>query len=189
MFVLISGASGSGKSTIIDKVIEHFDGKMALLPSSTSRKKREGEVEGRNYYYLTEKEFEDAIGRGEFIEHQKVFENGHYYGVSRLRYKDYSKRFPLLIKDVDVLGVQNIKNEKDIDTLSIYIDAGSDEVVRERLKKRGDDPVDIEIRIKRKDFEDGFKDKYDYVVLNDDLNNAIIKTIEIVEKELTKRGK
>ena len=187
MFVLISGASGSGKSTIINAVIDYFKGKMAILPSSTSRKIRPGEVEGQNYYYLTEKEFEDAIKNGEFIEFQKVFENGHYYGVSRHRYNDYSKRFPLLIKDVDVLGVESIKKEKDIDSISIYIDAGSDDVVRERLTKRGDDPVDIEIRIKRKDFEDGFKHKYDYVVLNDDVNKAIKQTIENIEKEIERR--
>jgi len=187
MFVLVSGASGSGKSTIINKVINHFGGKMALLPSSTSRKIRPGEKEGQNYYYLTEKEFEDAIKRGEFIEFQKVFENGHYYGVSRLRYNDYSKKYPLLIKDVDVLGVENIKKEKDIDAVSIYIDAGSDEVVRERLIKRGDDIKDIEIRIKRKDFEDKFKDKYDYVVLNDDIDKAVKETIKHIEKEVKRR--
>ncbi|MBQ7579404.1 MAG: guanylate kinase [Clostridia bacterium] len=189
MFILVSGASGSGKSTIIKEILKHFDKNIALLPSSTSRKIRPGEIEGENYYYLTKEEFEDAIKNGEFIEYQKVFENGNYYGVSRNRYNDYSKKYPLLIKDVDVLGVENIKKEDDIDTLSIYIDVGDDEELRKRLINRGDDLKDIELRIKRKRFEDGYKNKYDYIVLNDDIEKAILKTKKIIEKEIEKRSK
>ncbi len=186
MFILVSGASGSGKSTIISRVLKHFEGKIALLPSSTSRAKREGEVEGESYFYLTREEFEAAIAREEFIEYQKVHANGNYYGVHRGRFEDYNKRFPLLIKDVDVLGVQSIVSQG-FDVVTIYIDVPDNEALRERLRLRGDSAEEIDLRMARKEFEDGFKEKYDYIVENRDLEKATKKVISIVEKECKKR--
>lgn len=186
MFILVSGASGSGKSTIIKEVLKHFGDKIALLPSSTSREKREGEVEGTSYYYLTQEEFEDAIKRGEFIEYQKVHANGNYYGVSKLRHDEYSKKYPMLIKDVDVLGVMEIKKQG-YNPLSIYIDVKDNKTLEERLRKRGDSPEEIALRIARKEFEDTFRDKYDYVVVNHNLEKAIGEVIAIIEKEFSKK--
>lgn len=187
MFILVSGASGSGKSTIIKAVLNRFKGQIALLPSSTSRPKRKGEIEGESYYYLTEKEFEEAIKKGEFIEYQKVHSNGNYYGVSKIRYNEYIKNFPMLIKDVDVLGVMEIKKQG-YDAVSIYIDIADNDKLRQRLKARGDTNDEIELRIARKKFEDSFKDKYDYVVENEKLNFAIEKVCDIINSEKKKRG-
>lgn len=186
MFILISGPSGSGKTTIINEVIKFFDGKMALLPSSTTRPMRPGETEGQYYFYLTKEQFEKAIKEGEFIEYQKVFANGNYYGVSKIRFDEFSKKYPLLIKDVDVLGVTEIANKKDIDSVSIYLDVEKNELIS-RLKKRGDSPEEIKIRVERKEFEDSFKPKYNYVINNKKLQNSIAKVIKIVQKELKSR--
>ncbi|MBQ7453337.1 MAG: guanylate kinase [Clostridia bacterium] len=189
MFILVSGASGSGKSSIIDAVLKKYDGQIAILPSSTTRPIRPGEVEGRNYYYLSHEEFQNKIDEGDFIEYQKVFENGNYYGVSRSRFEEFSKKYPMLIKDVDIYGVQAIKNDGGIDCVTIYIDVPDNEVVRQRLIARGDSLEDIEIRIARKNFEDSFKPKYDYVVENHNLAKAIKEICKIVDKELKKRQK
>ncbi len=186
MFVLVSGASGSGKSTIIKAVLKKFGKLIALLPSSTSRPKRPGEVEGGSYYYLTKKEFEDAIANGEFIEYQKVHSNGHYYGVHKKRYQEYSKKYPILIKDVDVLGVMEIVR-LGYDCVTIYIDIKDDESLISRLRHRGDSEAEIEIRLERKAFEDSFRDKYDYVVSNDNLKKAINEVCEIIKKEYNER--
>lgn len=187
MFILISGASGSGKSTIIKAVLNKFKGQIAILPSSTSRKKRKGEKEGESYYYLTQSQFEKAIKRGEFIEYQKVHSNGNYYGVSKIRYNDYIKKYPMLIKDVDVLGVMEIKKQG-YDAVSIYIDIADNDTLRQRLKARGENNEEIELRIARKEFEDSFKDKYDFVVENENLDFAIEKVCDIISNEKTKRG-
>jgi len=186
MFITVAGASGCGKTTIISAILERFADKIATLPSSTTRSMREGEIEGKFYFYLTKEEFEEAIARGEFIEYEKVHANGNYYGVSRLRYEQYIKNFPILIKDIDVKGVRSLKRAG-IDVVSIYVDVPSAEL-RERLIKRGEKPEEIEIRLSRKEFEDSFKGEYDYVIENIVLEDAIEKTAKIICNEAKKRN-
>ena len=185
MFVCISGASGSGKSAIIDGVLQKFGDKIALLPSSTTRSIRPGEIPGKIYFYITVDEFKKAIENGEFIEYEQVHSNGNYYGVSRIRYDEYSKHYPILIKDVDVKGTQSIKRAG-IDTLTIYIDVKTEEL-KKRLTVRGDSLNEIELRLARKEFEDSFKNKYDYIIENTNLNDAIEKTAKIIKSEAKKR--
>lgn len=187
MFVLVAGASGSGKSTIIKGVLTHFKDKIALLPSSTSRPMREGEVEGGSYFYLTKDEFIKAAQSDEFIEYKQVHANGHYYGVHKGRFEEYSKKYPILIKDVDVLGIKDIV-EKGYDCVTVFIDIPDNEALKQRLKLRGDSDEEIALRLERKAFEDSFKDQYDYVVENVVLDNAVSDVIKIVDSEARKRN-
>lgn len=186
MFVLIAGASGSGKSTIISEVINHFKGKIALLPSSTSRPIRPGEVEGGSYFYLTQDEFKKCADAGEFIEFKQVHANGYYYGVHKKRFEEYSKKYPMLIKDVDVLGIADIVKQG-FDCVTIFIDIPDNEALKKRLELRGDSPEEIKLRLERKAFEDAFKGDYNYVVRNINLPEAVNDVIKIVKKEAKKR--
>lgn len=170
MLVIFSGGSGVGKNTIINRLLEESN-KFELMPTYTTREKREGETEGKPYHFTDEKTFLEKKDAGEFYETNNV--HGHYYGTSRLLYEEKAKAGKILLKDIDVVGTQALADTlgKETKIISIFLKVRSKEILEERLKQRHE--TEIEKRLSRYDFEQHFQNNYDYVITNDDLEKTI----------------
>ena len=179
---IISAPSGAGKTTLVKRLCDDWS---FIKPSIsfTTRKKRLTEEEGIDYYFVTEREFNKKIEKKEFIEYQNVY--GNYYGTSsKLIINDIELGFDVLL-EIDYKGMLDIKN-KYPNTTSIYILPPNEEALKERLKNRGEDDIEeINSRMKSSKNELKFHKQADYVVINDDFNEAVkqLKFI-ILEKKL-----
>ncbi|MCD7774250.1 MAG: guanylate kinase [Clostridiales bacterium] len=177
--VVVSGPSGAGKDTIAAEIIK-LDGKFSLSVSATTRAPREGEVDGVNYFFLSEDEFLQNIRDNAFIEYAKYSSN--YYGTLKRDVQSKIAEGKIIILVIDVQGAEKIKKEYP-DSLSLFIMPPSKEILRQRLNDRmTEDNADIEKRIKIAEDEMKKRSSYDYVVVNDDLNAAVSEVYDIITK-------
>ena len=186
IILVISAPSGTGKSSVIDGLIGS-DSSFSFIVSTTTRKQRENETNGTEYYFVLEDEFKKKIERGEFIEW--AFVHQHYYGTTKKEVDRIIKKKDILVFDVDVHGVKNLKNKIE-DAIFILIIPPSLKTLRERLEKRGTDSEDsINIRINDSKAWFNAYELYDYILENDKIDNVIsnIKAIVIAEKSKTHR--
>lgn len=179
--IIICAPSGSGKSTIIGRIIDDERLRLAFSVSATTRPRRGKEVHGVDYYYLSEEEFKKHIENDDFAEYQEVYP-GRFYGTLKSEIARINADGKNVVLDIDVLGGMNVKNIYGDHALSIFIAPPSIEVLRERLIKRGTDSMeDIERRISKAEFELGYADKCDHVVINDDLETAVAEVHHLVD--------
>lgn len=186
---IVSGPSGSGKTTLVKKLLKSNTNSQFSV-SHTTRKKRKGEVEGRDYYFINENEFKLMIEDGKFAEWAIVHNN--YYGTSFREIEEKSKGDKILVLDIDVQGAKNIKKLYST-SLAVLILPPSIEVLIERLIKReGKMDSDIERRLSIARNEILNYELYDYAVINDSLEiafnelNTIFKAYE--NKTFRKEG-
>ena len=180
--IVISAPSGGGKSTIAHGILaRHRDIEFSV--SATTRKKRENEVDGKDYFFLARKDFEERIARGELVEYEEIY--GDYYGsLKSVVDRALAERRPLLF-DVDVNGALSIKKKYPKDAVLIFIQPPSIEALRERLLKRNtEDKKTVIKRLERVPMELGKGKGFDYKVVNDDLPKAISEVDEIVKKSI-----
>jgi len=179
-FITISAPSGSGKTTLC-KALQKVESEIQWSISYTTRKKRQIEEDGVDYHFISQNKFENFILSDYFIEWENV--HGFYYGTAKSTLDSAIKNHKILLLEMDVKGSMNIKRLYPDNTFSIFIIPPSLEHLRERLKKRGADTKNvIEIRLKRFQQEMAFKNKFDYVMVNDELDLAKIELIETVQK-------
>lgn len=177
--LIFSAPSGSGKSTIINYLMEqglnlHFS------VSATSRPPRGQEQNGVEYFFLTPEEFKQHIAANDFLEYEEVYKD-RFYGTLKSQVDKQLANGENVVCDVDVLGGQNIKKNYGDKALSIFIQPPSIEVLRERLIGRATDtPEVINDRIARAEFELSFSDKFDVVIVNDDLATAQAEALKVV---------
>ena len=179
MLVIFSGGSGVGKNTVISELIK--GGGFALMPTYTTRDKRAGESEGNPYCFLTDAQFKKKIEENELYEYENV--HGHYYGTSKLLLKEKLALGKILLKDIDVLGTQNLVKSvgKDVRIITLFLKVDSKEVLEQRLIGRHE--TDIEKRLARYDMEMTYCDRYDYVITNEDLSETKNLVLRIIETE------
>lgn len=179
MLVIFSGGSGVGKNTVIAELIK--TGGFAIMPTYTTRDKRPTESEGNPYCFLTEAEFKRKIEENELYEYENV--HGHYYGTSKLLLKKQLALGKILLKDIDVLGTQNLVKSvgKDVKIITLFLKVDSKDVLVKRLMGRKE--TEIEKRLERYDMEMSFCDKYDYIITNNDLFETRDTVLEIIEAE------
>lgn len=183
--IIFSAPSGTGKSTIINWLMqEHSELKMAFSISCTSRAPRGTERNGVEYFFLTPDEFRSRIEAGEFLEYEEVYTD-RYYGTLKSQVERQCDAGQNVVFDVDVKGGCNIKQHYGDKALSIFIMPPSVDELRRRLESRATDaPEVIDQRIARAEFEIGFADKFDKVVVNDDLDKAKEEVLGIIKQFL-----
>lgn len=181
--IIFSAPSGSGKSTIINYLLtQHLN--LAFSISATSRAPRGTEQHGVEYYFLSPEEFKQRIANDEFLEYEEVYENRFYGTLKAPIEKQLSEGYNVVF-DVDVIGGCNIKKYYGNRALSVFIQPPSVEELRKRLIGRATDaPEVIESRIAKAEFELGFADKFDVVIINDELEKAQAETLDTIQKFL-----
>lgn len=182
---VITGPSGCGKSTIINLLMQRIDD-IAYSVSHTTRKPREGEIEGKDYYFVDKSTFQKMIDCGEFIEWAEVYSD--LYGTSFLEVREKLKRGTDMILDLDIQGAMNIRSHFKNSTL-IFLLAPSLEELKKRLKKRGTEPAVIEKRLSRASDEIRMAGEYDYIVVNDVIEKAVKEIEAIVISERCRASK
>ena len=177
--IVISGPSGAGKGTVIKQVLRR-KGNVALSVSCTTRAPRPGEQEGVDYYYVSKEKFAQMIEEDGFLEYESFFDNS--YGTPEEPVRKQLAQGINVILEIDVKGGMNIK-KKVPEAELIFIAPPSMEILRSRLVgRKTETPDQIEKRTKRAFEEMQYQEQYDYVVVNDDLQQAVQQVIDIIEK-------
>ena len=180
--IVLSAPSGCGKTTIAKAILAKYP-TMLFSVSATTRPIRIGEVNGRDYFFLTRQEFEDRIEAGGLAEWEEIY--GNYYGtlkseIHRALDHGYSMMF-----DVDVKGALSIRRHFPKDSVLIFIKPPSIEVLKKRLENRKtENPETLKQRLDRVPMELEQGSQFDFQVVNDDLNKAVAKVNEIVQRNL-----
>ena len=184
--IIISAPSGTGKSTIIGWLMkEHPELNLAFSISCTSRAPRGTEQNGVEYFFLTPEEFRERIENDEFLEYEEVYE-GRFYGTLKAQVERQLEAGQNVVFDVDVKGGVNIKKFYGDEALSIFIQPPSIAELRRRLENRVTDaPEVIDQRIARAEFELTFADKFDTIVVNNDLAQAEQDALTLIEDFLS----
>jgi guanylate kinase len=169
--IVLSGASGSGKSTLVDRLLERQECKVTRSISSTTRDPRPGEVDGVNYHFVTRGEFEADRALGEFLESAEV--HGNFYGTPLGPIRQSLRIGTCIILVIDVQGAMQVR-EKVPNALLIFVHAPDPETLETRLRARGtDDEATIQKRLANAQREVALADRYDYQIVNDDLDRAV----------------
>ena len=172
--VIFSAPSGSGKTTVVKHLISKYP-RLEFSISATSRKPRGVEVDGKDYYFLSEEEFLEKIATGAFVEYEQVYQ-GSYYGTLKSEVERIWSKGNIILFDVDVKGGVSLKKYFGDNALSVFIQAPSPEELRRRLEKRGtDSPEAIDRRVAKAAEEMEYADKFDVVLINDDLDMCLRK--------------
>ncbi len=174
--IVISGFSGAGKGTVVKRLVSDYG--YSLSVSATTRAPREGEVDGRDYYFKTVPEFQNLIDYNGFIEWAQYVDN--YYGTPRKFVEQEMAAGNDVILEIEVQGAMNVK-EQYPDAILIFVTAPSAAGLRERLAGRGTETEEvIDKRMKRAVEESQDIDEYDYIVVNDDLDKCVHSVHSII---------
>ena len=183
MLVLLSGVSGAGKDTIKKELIKRMEN-VESLPSYTDRTPRVNDIPGVTYNFVTTEEFEKMIKNGELYEYSVHHE--HYYGTSKTLLNDKIKNGKIIVKDIEVNGVENLLKilKDEVKIVTIFLRVPKHELQR-RLENRIDKPSlkEIQLRLNRFDYEESKIGLYDYVIKNNDLEKTVQIIMTIIKNE------
>ena len=185
-YIIISGPSGAGKSSIINSILTKVNDCHFSI-STTTRDKRDKEVDGADYHFIKEDEFKEGIKNNKFLEYAYV--HGNYYGTSIDNIKKYLEEKKLILLDIDVQGYKQIKN-KIKNLVSIFITTNNLKTLEERLKNRGTDSKDSikkRLDMAREEIKNIYN--YDYIIINENLEESIKKALNIIQTIKYKKSK
>lgn len=178
--IIVSGPSGVGKGTILGKVLEKSKWPLKLSVSATTRKPRQGEINGVHYWFLSPEEFERKKENGEFLEFFQVFGAGHWYGTLKTHVMQSLEEGNWVVLEIDVQGARQVKKAFP-DAVTIFIAPETPDVLRERLIGRGTESSELmQDRLARAMEELRHKDEYDYCIINADLDRAVQEFCDIL---------
>ena len=182
--LILSGPSGCGKSTLLKYIYQNISNYYFSI-STTTRSPREGEKDGVDYFFVSKEEFEKDIEAGNFLEYAKVHDN--YYGTSLKPIKDALSKGKLVIFDIDVQGHDIVREKLNDIVTSVFITTASLKVLENRLTSRNSDSLDvIQKRLINAKSEINSFDKYDFLIINDDLQKASQEILAVANVALLK---
>ena len=171
VLIVLSGFSGTGKGTVMQRLLEKYPEEYALSISATTRKPREGEIDGVSYFFHTKEEFEEMIAKGELLEYAQYV--GNYYGTPRTYVEEQLRQGKNVFLEIEMMGALKIK-EKFPDTLLLFLVPPSIKILYDRLAGRGTESEEvIRDRISRAKEECEVIPKYDYLIVNDELETCV----------------
>lgn len=187
LMLVLSSPSGAGKTTI-SRAILQSDPNITMSVSATTRKKRPGEVAGRDYHFVKEEEFKLMVNRGEFLEHASVF--GNFYGTPKKPVDLALKTGGDVLFDIDWQGTQQLAEKAREDLVSVFVLPPSARELERRLNARAQDgKQEIKNRMEKASDEMSHWAEYDYVIVNNDLGQSVDKVKAILESERLKRSR
>ena len=180
ILTVVSGFSGAGKGTIMKRLMEKYDN-YALSVSATTRAPRPGEEEGREYFFRTVEEFEKMIAKEQLIEYAKYVDN--YYGTPRAYVEEQLEAGKDVILEIEIQGAMKVK-EKIPEALLVFVTPPSARELKDRLVKRGTESMEVILsRMERAREEAKGMDRYDYLVINDVLEDCVDEVHRIIQGE------
>ncbi len=183
--IIFSAPSGAGKSTIVNHMLGLYP-ELEFSISATSRAPRGSEQDGIEYYFFTADKFREMVAADMFIEHEEVYP-GSFYGTLKSEVERIWAKGHTIVFDIDVQGGMNLKRIFGDRALSVFIQAPSVEILRERLIGRGTDSEEaIEKRVAKAAEEMSFSDRFDYILVNDDLSKAFEEAERVIGNFLKK---
>ena len=181
ILIVVSGFSGAGKGTLMRELLQRYEEKYALSISATTRQPREGEVHGREYFFLSKEEFEKMIAKDELIEYAKYVEN--YYGTPRNYVEQKLDEGKDVILEIEIQGALKVK-EKFPDALLLFVSPPSAEELKNRLVGRGTETMEvINSRMSRAAEEAEGMENYDYLIINDTLEECVEQMHAVIQGE------
>jgi guanylate kinase len=187
--IVFSAPSGSGKTTIVRHLLEQDELNLEFSISATSRERRGEEIEGKDYYFLSAKEFKNKIKNGEFLEWEEVYRD-NFYGTLKTEVERIWKKGKHVIFDIDVSGGLRIKRKFPEETLSVFVKPPSIDELKIRLKKRKTESEDkINMRIAKASAELATAPLFDVVIINDVLDKALAEAHSRVDEFVNPKKK
>ena len=180
ILIVVSGFSGARKGTVMKELLNRYDN-YALSISATTRNPRPGEVNGREYFFLTREEFEKMIAKDELIEYARYVDN--YYGTPKAYVEEQLNAGKDVILEIEIQGALKVK-EKFPETLLLFVTPPDAATLRSRLEGRGTETQEvIDMRMKRAAEEAEGMNQYDYLIVNDSLDDCVREMHEIIQGE------
>jgi guanylate kinase len=180
---VITGPSGVGKGTLIERLLERIP-ELELSISATTREPRTGEADGRDYHFLSPEEFRRRLEAGEFLEHASY--SGNYYGTLRSEVEQRVERCHSVVLEIEVQGARQVRDALGDEAVLIFIAPPDEAVLRERLETRGTDSQEaIEQRLRTAEVELAARSEFPLEVVNDDLRKATSELEELARDELS----
>ena len=187
LMLVLSSPSGAGKTTICKEILKNVK-ELKMSISFTTRPKRKSEVDGRDYFFISEKRFKDLQAKDFFIENAKVFD--HLYGTPKNFVEENLIKGMDVLFDIDWQGAQKLSNFSKTDIVSVFILPPSNSILKERLKKRNEDSLEtVNKRISKAKSEISHWIEYDYVLINEDLKICTEEIVTILKAERKKRDR
>jgi len=178
--IIITAPSGAGKTSITKHLLKIFPGKLAFSISAATRQKREYEKDSVDYYFMSVDDFKEKIQHNAFVEWEMVYE-GKYYGTLKSEIHRIWKEEKVPLLDIDVQGAVHVQQQHPEQSLSIFIEPPSVEELKKRLNSRGTETQEsLDTRLNKSTYELSFKDHFDKVIVNSDLERACNEAEAIV---------
>nr|WP_295929576.1 guanylate kinase [uncultured Dyadobacter sp.] len=179
--IIFSAPSGSGKTTIVRHLLNKYTQQLAFSVSACTRTRRDHEVDGKDYYFLTLQDFRQKIADQQFAEWEEVYA-GNYYGTLKSEIQRLWDQGKHVLFDVDVKGGLKLKEAYGDAALAIFVKVTSDEEIKRRLSSRGTEtPETLATRLAKVRYEQSFEYEFDEVLINDNLDETLAKAEDLVQ--------